>query len=569
MNTFTNLLYDLVNYSARDAPFTGNPQITYCVEKIKKNNFQRCTNISSGVVKFDHHKISIANNIQTHSYALNRVTVQAEVVTKFIISFDQTTNPNNTTNSDNTTNSNQTDSFTNLKEIILKYQGEEVVISNSDLKILDQIRNPNDKIVFKTNNKYIISLNLIDFFTRSNTTLSEYDFIGLPKFNMDDLMIDVCFFVNTNNTNNNIINIDAKIQYICLDTEEKRKSYASNIYRNYKLQQFKLNNESVSTDIINIPTNLTNANTTNNTITYKLTNKILTDNEYFCVETNNFDAIDSIDIYFNDNKIVLTKNVISLYDELYDKIISRDESTHNKTYIKLKGTMYRQNYTNPTDILVKINYVQVNSTNFITNPITNLYLVKTSQKYSQTESEQKMFMSTDDFQSYFKEFVFDVNLNSVKQTHIINNEIFHMKEMIICYKIGSEYVRLANKFNIGIDICGDANTKNTVLNSYTSDDCDMYQQLYHKKFIENLYTIPYSLDMVSYPINEFSVNNSITIDSELDLSTVNKEIKMHVKMHVFVFGYKVINKEYQKQRTNFDLEQEAQKYIQDTIHLTK
>lgn len=520
MNDYTNLLRQLVNYGGEDIPITGNPQVTFFAQNIGPK-FYRYTHFTYGMISLTP---TIINETKcTSVYPTFKNEIFFDTLNEFVIIIDK---------------------FSDLKKIDL-FIGEldKITIIPEYLEIYNIVCK---KIIFETDLFCTIIINPINFLYSSNYNSSIYTV--LPMLVIKKFSIDI-YSLNSEK-------IQLKIKCCLLDSEERKKiGIVNNIY---------------DPNIISIE------HSKNDDVYNLIQNNFFIKTNTIVIRIKDLNLLESVEILIDDNKIELSKNIIKIYDFLYNQIIFR----YNDEYL-VKLNYYIFSDTEPDKFSIKINYKKTEIKNNENNncefcPICfeskyNLVLLKhafpsgdvSSHKmcvncmnkltknicpfckenifnegdgnvYScfQYENKDKYILyMNNDFISYYKEYVYELN----KPILIEELYSFHIKEIIIFFtdNINKEKItkKIANKILIKIE---------DVVYEYTSIDCDIYQQTHHDNFDPYLYTIGYSLK----PTDTFPTGllNTKKRSIEIHFNLIENINKNDISINILIFGYYVYKK---------------------------
>lgn len=451
MTTVGNLLKHLVKYNEYDIPLTANPQITYNCKTLENlHTYRRHTNTQYGLVKLD-------CSSQNH-WILN----PSDICVQLIICIDN---------------------LDNLNFIKITFNSSSLELDLNYLKLLNIVL-PNT--ISKFGNTSVITLDMVNLFdvnSGSNAVLK-----GVPVFQKK-------VEIQVEPVNEEFSFVEVKSTCVLADTNERRKIasyYSIDGLRKIQLPVQDLNG---SDKIVWL-------------------NPTPFDCVCVCVDDTTYGNIQSIDLEYGGQTIAISKQVLEMYNKLFEKILFKHG---DKTLIKLKVISGGE-----SDINVKINYLDCNLPKS-----SSCYLMKNLKQ----DYENYLCVFNKSVNTYFNSWVFSLD-DSIDGTVEIDLENTHIKNLVIYYTDGnsSQPFPLANKF----DLIFDRGVDN--ISTYTDLDCWTFQQSYSINPADtNINVINFTSDpLTNYPNGQINITSLIQINYTLKYSGPN------VQMHVIAFGYQVL-----------------------------
>lgn len=443
-----HLFAQLYKYDIYDIPISGNPIITYFGQKSLP--YQKShTNFASGIIGIEY----VENNDSTYLYNLKDIS--ADILEQAIIIVD---------------------SINSIENICLEINNQKVHLTPDYIKVYSTVCS---KLIFTTSTHTYISLPLIlyDLIRFYGLSLSQIKY--LPIINPEIKTVKLIVKSKTIP--------ELKVKCSVIDTEERRKYLQ---FKNFdcKSQNFEL-----------LPDNdlMYTIKTYSNIVSVGI--KLL----------YGFDSLESIEIYYRSNKIILTPNILTLYDQIQEQIIFGN-------IIKIKAIFGFDLGSRGAEFKIKINLKKEHL-----NQV-QIY----SCTYSSDINLNSIISFNEKFISFYQEYIFDKS----NQIQITEKSQYHMTELFIFDKSKD----INSILNVNLQYI---NNLNQIVYSNITDSHEsiLYQQSLYNKVLPKYFTIGFGMSAHSFqPSGELN----ISAGSKLKLITIDPTNESNGPIHVIICGYK-------------------------------
>lgn len=462
-----NLLTQLVMTDINNSPLTSKPQITFFCQTRKSLVQKSHTNFASGIIEIIGTKsieTDISSNLVNPTYSYNLKEIPVDILEQAIIIVD---------------------SIDSIEYICLELNDQKINLTPDYIKVYSTVCS---KLIF-TNSCISIPLNLHDFIVFDKIMDIERCTQYLPICNSDIKTAKISIKSKTSPK--------LKIKCSVVDSDERRKLFLLNYFNcKTRSQNLQLVPDTESMYVVK-----THCNTV--TVGIKLPDGL------------DLDKLESIEIHTNKNKIVLTPNILKLYDQTQEQIIFGN-------MIKIK--VYVGYYLTVGEFKIKIN---LNSQEQDVQVYSCINILDYDRKFIVSLNEK--------YTSFFQEHVFD----KYNQIQIIEQSQYHLTQLFVFDPLkDTNSILNVNLQNINkTNVTGSVGLVESVIYSNVTDACDsvIYQQSLYKKVFPKYFTIGYSLES---SVLQPSGGLNIVAGSKLNLIPIDPSAKSNDQIHVIVCGYK-------------------------------
>jgi hypothetical protein len=451
MESKSHLLTQLVKYDKYSVPFCGNPEITF---------FSQMRNVSVKSRRHTNFVCGIVPIVSSNGYKFD-LTAQTDILQNVIIQIDKS------------------DSFESLQMIRLTIGSCTAVLTPEYIKMYSTICK---KIILNSTPGADLLISI---------PLSSYNYFYSPEEKYQNkssiypwetfkIPISITVFGNFKKP------VEVKLFGSVLDTEERgkiAKTFETN--NNFYDSLAPMYSSLIPIDLIVLEQEIQIIPHIN-VITWGIE------------LSNGFESLESIEINTGKNKIVLTPNIIQMYNKMYDQIIFG-------SVIKIRGLINKSLNKN------QIYKIKVNTLNKTKSRIFTCI---------DTANQTKNFIFTinDSFSSFFKEYIFSpgeqIIVNPKSQYHLVSMQIFSDQDI---NPITSINLQIGDEYSVITDL----------------NDSQLFQQELFCKLDPKYFTICFALIPIelSQPTGEFNVSSS----DILKLLAINSNPTKQI--HLIISGY--------------------------------